>query len=120
MRLFFAMLLLALLGGLLSACADRPAVAPAAPAAVAVAPAAPAAPTPADDTDRRLRAQGYTVQVKNDQKVYCRREEKLGSRVSGRTVCATAEQIKSAADDAAASAEYLQRMSGTGCTNPCH
>ena len=148
LRLLFLSCATALLCGCADKAAVAPAasapvaVAPVAVAPVAVAPVAgvpsgaaatpdPSAPAAAaadtakaktvslDETDRHLRLQGYTPQMRDGQKVYCRREETLGSRVGGKTVCSTPEQIKAAADEAQASSDYLRRMSGTGCSNPC-
>jgi hypothetical protein len=76
---------------------------PAAPAAAAKA-AAPAADaektsvvvqsTPeVDPLEKHFLAEGYKMEMRNGEKVFCRREEELGSRLGGRKVCSTAQQL---------------------------
>ncbi|HEY0768680.1 MAG TPA: hypothetical protein VGD47_12040 [Steroidobacteraceae bacterium] len=73
--------------------------APAAPVAAATTPAATAtAPTPAtpgvDPEEKRLLAAGYRMQLRHGEKMFCRREEEIGSRLGGREVCRTKEQLR--------------------------
>jgi hypothetical protein len=113
MRLRAGLLTLIGISAVSSALADPPAPAPAtAPASAAAGPAAaatsptPAAPVaaptaavitaPADDDllDRHLRSEGYKVEMRNGQKMYCRKEDVLGSRLGAAKTCSTAEQLK--------------------------
>jgi hypothetical protein len=95
--------------------------APSAPAATAApaatpAPATPqaapaAAATPAiDPEERRLLAAGYRMQMRHGEKVFCRREEVLGSRLEGKMNCSTAQQLKSTQEQAQEAAQRLQRQ----------
>jgi hypothetical protein len=89
---------------------------PAAPAAVAVpAPAAAATPAPAiaatppttsatgasheataaiDPREKLLRLKGYRLEMRHGEKMYCRSEEVLGSRLAGRKVCGTVQELE--------------------------
>ncbi len=59
------------------------------------APVAPALAKPViDPEERRLIAQGYKPEMRNGEKVFCRREQTLGSRLGEAKHCATAEQLK--------------------------
>ena len=53
------------------------------------------APADEDLLDKHLRSEGYKVEMRNGQKMYCRKEEVLGTRLGGSTkACSTAEQLK--------------------------
>ncbi|SRR6266436_5294088 len=85
--------------------------APATPAPVTPQTAPAAAATPAiDPEERRLLAQGYRMQMRHGEKVFCRREEVLGSRLEGKMNCSTAQQLKSTQDQAQEAAQRLQRQ----------
>jgi hypothetical protein len=58
--------------------------------AAAVSPPAPAV----DQSDKHFLAEGYKMQMRNGQKMFCRREEQLGSRLGGALTCNTAEELK--------------------------
>ena len=118
--------LLACLGACIAnlAFADDPPAAPAgapAPAAVsatatpatpasavaATQPASPAKPTPAvvvtadlDSKEKHFLAEGYKVEMHHGQKLYCRREEVLGSRLGAQKNCSTVEQLEQTEQDA--------------------
>jgi hypothetical protein len=104
MRLWAGLLTLIGVGAVSLALADPPTPAtPSTPAAVAPAAAPAAAPTAAvvtapsadDLLDRHLRSEGYQVEMRNGQKMYCRKQEVLGTRLGGATkTCGTAEQLK--------------------------
>jgi len=67
--------------------------------AAAASPPAPAV----DQTEKHFLAEGYKMQMRSGQKVFCRREEQLGSRLGGALNCNTAEelsQIETQAKDA--------------------
>src|SRR6185369_9947812 len=134
MRLSLGVLVCLGISALCAACADKPtkassaaaapppvsAPAPAAAPAAAPAPAAPAAAKLADaDEDRHFRAQGYTLKMHEGEKLWCRHEEVLGSRVGGKLVCSTPEQIRVTEQQSKDITESVQRSSRTGCTKPC-
>jgi hypothetical protein len=89
--------------------ADEPAAPAATPAPAATAPAADApnsvlipppaaaAKTAAADEEaevKRLRARGYRLEKRDGNEVWCRKEDTMGTRLGGHTVCRTAEQIR--------------------------
>ncbi len=88
--------------------ADEPPAPAATPAAVAAAPtataqdtaltappaAAKAAPVDEEAAAKRLRARGYRLEKRDGHEVWCRREDTLGTRLGGHTVCRTAEEIR--------------------------
>jgi len=86
-------------------------------APAAQAPAAPqsdrGAPTVAkptiDPEEKRLIAQGYKPEMLNGQKVFCRREQTLGSRLGEAKHCATAEQLKISQQESHDVIEKIQR-----------
>jgi hypothetical protein len=92
--------------------AGSPAAPPAAPAPAAgatqssvtvPATAMPSAAPEGDQAAKHFLAEGYKMQMRNGQKVFCRREEQLGSRLGGALNCNTAEelnQIETQAKDA--------------------
>jgi len=91
--------------------AAAPMAAPATPAPATPQAAPAAAATPAiDPEERRLLAQGYRMQMRRGEKVFCRREEVLGSRLEGKMNCSTAQQLKSTQDQAQEAAQRLQRQ----------
>lgn len=63
-----------------------------------------------EDTEKRLRSQGYKPEVHNGSKVYCRKETELGSRFPSK-VCATPEQIANANKDSQDALDKVQRQS---------
>jgi hypothetical protein len=132
MRLQAGLLTLMGIGAVSMALADPPTPAPtseAQPASAAAGPAAaPASPTPAapaspptaavitapaddDLLDRHLRSEGYKVEMHNGQKIYCRKEDVLGSRLGASTkTCGTAEQLKITEAQAHELVERTQRQ----------
>jgi hypothetical protein len=64
--------------------------------ATATAPAtAPAdADAEAARVEKRMHARGYTTRMRNGEKVFCKREEVLGSRLSGAVHCMTADEAR--------------------------
>ena len=108
-------------GAMSLALADPPA--PSAPAAATPAPAAeapktdPAAKPAASEMDpleKHFRAEGYQVRMKDGEKLFCKREEVLGSRLSAGMKCATVEALKAREDQDQQSAERAQRAARTG------
>jgi hypothetical protein len=111
------------------AAAATPAELPAAavnPPAAAKAATAPAATAPtsdqpgkhfrgtlwtADPYEEHFLAEGYKAELHNDEKMFCRREEPVGSRIGGRKVCWTLEQLKVTETSTRESIERWQRVS---------
>ena len=78
-----------------AAAAAAPTTPPLTSAAGATPKAASAAATPAiDPEEKRLIGLGYKPEMRNGEKVFCRREQTLGSRLGEAKHCATAEQLK--------------------------
>lgn len=95
--------------------AAQPAATPAAPAADAAKATAPtAAAQEMDQLEKHFRAQGYVVRMKDGEKLFCKREEVLGSRLSAGMKCATAEALKVREDQDQQAAERAQRAARTG------
>ena len=89
-----------------------------APASAATAPpaAAPAgeSPKPAAATDPRVKqllAKGYRPETRNGEKLYCKTEEVIGSRIAAKRVCGTVDELQNREQnykDAAQSAQQHQ------------
>ncbi len=112
--------------GLISlAYADPPAQAPAAAASQPAAPQASAASATAPATvkpeadskaqqvlvqstpevdvlEKHFLSEGYKMEMHNGEKVFCRREEQLGSRLGAQKVCGTAQQLQATEREAQA------------------
>ena len=71
------------------------------------------------DQDQHFRSMGYSLQMHDGDKLWCRREESLGSRVGGKLFCSTPEQLRQIEQQAKDTAESVQRNSRTGCLKPC-
>jgi hypothetical protein len=78
---------------------QQPAAAPSS-SAPAAAPATAAATPPAkpavDPDEKRLIAMGYRPEMRNGERVFCRREEVLGSRLSVKKLCGTPKDLQAA------------------------
>jgi hypothetical protein len=86
------------------------ATAPASPAAVTppvTAPAsAAAAKTPEiDQVDKHFLSEGYKMEMRHGEKVFCRREDVLGSRLGAQKFCSTAQQLTATEREAKASVD---------------
>jgi hypothetical protein len=92
-----------------AAAAPTPAPATPAPATPQAAPAAAATPA-IDPEEKRLLAEGYRMQMRHGEKMFCRREEVLGSRLEGKMSCTTAAQLQATRDRAREAAERAQRQ----------
>ena len=107
-----AIALLTLLGAAAAAQADQPAATPAAapssavPAAAATSAAASSAAdsaakpsvtvqgTPVEDPlEKHFLSEGYKMEMRNGEKVFCRREEQIGTRLGGAKVCGTVQEL---------------------------
>jgi len=74
-------------------------------AATATAPVKPAV----DPEERRLIGMGYKPEMRHGEKVFCRREQTLGSRLGEAKHCATAEQLKISQQETHDVIEKIQR-----------
>ena len=86
------------------------------PAATATTPDAQASPASAatakpavDPEERRLIGMGYKPEMRHGEKVFCRREQTLGSRLGEAKHCATAEQLKISQQETHDVIEKIQR-----------
>ena len=70
---------------------------------------APAAKPAVDPEEQRLMAQGYRPRMRHGQKVFCRTEAELGSRLGGQEVCATVAELKAHHDAVREEIEREQR-----------
>ena len=95
--------------------AAAPAVAPATPpasapaAAPATAAATSAAKSALDADEKHFISEGYKPEMRNGQKVFCRREQVLGSRLGEAKHCATIEQLKVSEQESKDVTEQVQR-----------
>lgn len=127
----------AVLGGLgigaacagLAACADQAPVNPPPPSTPVAATAAPvvvvaaapgAAPAAAQDPaaaalEQHFLSEGYKIEVHNGQKMYCRREETMGTHLgSSQKYCSTPEQLTANEAQAQELVQRYQRQQTTG------
>jgi hypothetical protein len=138
MRPFIALLASVAAGVTSFAFANPPAAAPAAQstnvtpqAASTPASATPSATTATPDTkpavvvtstpeqdalEKHFLAEGYKEVMHNGEKMFCRQEEQLGSRLGGRKVCGTAQQLMVTEQQAQASVDRntMQQNNPTG------
>ena len=63
-----------------------------------------------DLEEKRLIAQGYRPEMRNGEKVFCRRDEELGSRLSGVKHCGTVAELKTAQATNREEVERAQRV----------
>ena len=131
MRVFIGVLACIGIGAASVSMAD-PAEAPksATPAATTAAPAAPtSAATPAtpaapgvtvttnapseaqEQLERHFLSEGYKSEMHGSQKVFCRREDTIGTRLGASKNCGTIDQLKQQEDLAAQAAHSVQRTS---------
>ncbi|TLZ47925.1 MAG: hypothetical protein E6K32_00125 [Gammaproteobacteria bacterium] len=85
-----------------------PAAAPAPPATTpssATQTPAPAKPA-VDPEEKRLLAQGYRAKMRHGEKIFCRTEPELGSRLGGKEICGTVADLKA---QQASTREEIQR-----------
>ncbi len=108
-----------------SPAAPAASTATAAPAAAApkssVTVTAAATPPPAapevDQTDKHFLAEGYKMQMRNGEKVFCRREDPpVGTHFGGAVTCNTAEVLKQIEVQAHATLERAQNQQSSGPT----
>ncbi|HEY2809371.1 MAG TPA: hypothetical protein VGI91_11315 [Steroidobacteraceae bacterium] len=97
-----------------AATASAPATAPAAPAASAAVSAAPAAAAAAaapetSMMDKKMISRGYKPAMAGNDRVYCRKEDQIGTHLPPKKVCLTAQQAEQAEHDAKEITEQMQR-----------
>ncbi len=80
-----------------------------APSATATSAATAPAKPAIDPEEKRLIAEGYRPEMHNGEKVFCRREQTLGSRLGEAKHCATAEQLKVSQQETHDVIEKIQR-----------
>jgi hypothetical protein len=61
--------------------------------------------TEEDPLGKYLIAKGYKMEMHNGEKVFCRREEQLGSHLGGQKICGTAEQLNFTEQEAKAAVQ---------------
>ena len=107
----FAATVLACLGvGAASgALGDPPASPPTTTPSSATQTPAPAKPA-VDPEEKRLIAQGYRAKMRHGEKVFCRTEPELGSRLGGKEICGTVADLKA---QQASTREEIQRQQRT-------
>lgn len=82
-------------------------------APAAAAPSATARKLDEAQVEKELRAQGYLPQMRNGEKIFCRRESVRGSRLPGPLVCMSAEQAETMARETQRDTERMQQRSGS-------
>jgi hypothetical protein len=81
------------------------------PAQSSAASTTAAAKSAEDDAEaKRLMAQGYKPETRGGTKVWCRREEELGSRLTPHKTCGTAEELKMTIHENQEVVEHIQRV----------
>jgi hypothetical protein len=67
-----------------------------------------------DPLEKHFLAEGYRIEMHNGERLLCRREEELGSRLAGRMVCSTPQQLNQTEQEAKAAYQRGQSQQ----TNP--
>jgi hypothetical protein len=108
--------ILAFIGAGAIAVADPPSPTPTQSAASAATPPTPVASAPHETTaaidprEKNLRLKGYRLEMRHGVKMYCRNEEVLGSRLGGRKICGTVEDLQEREHLSREMAESAQRL----------
>jgi hypothetical protein len=84
------------------------AAAPATPAAPAVTITA-ATPDAQEQLERHFLSEGYKSEMHGSQKVFCRREDTIGTRLGASKNCGTVDELKQQEDLAAQATHNIQR-----------
>ena len=94
--------------------ASTPAAAPNTAAASATAAAATAAPAEEADAalEKRLTNSGYKPRMRNGTKVWCKRQDELGSRLGAQEVCATPDEWRRTFRANQEVVEHIQKIDG--------
>ncbi len=95
--------------------APSTAATPAAPVSAATAPTAATVTTTAssgqEQLERHFLSEGYKSEMHGSQKVFCRREDTIGTRLGASKNCGTVDQLKQQEDLAAQASHNVQRTS---------
>jgi hypothetical protein len=89
--------------------AAAPASAAAAAPTVSATGESPKAAATPDHREQLLMARGYRAEMLNGEKVYCKTEQVLGSRIAAKKVCGTVEALQSREQDSKNVAERIQQ-----------
>jgi len=94
--------------------ASSPAAATSTAAASATAAAATAAPAEEADAalEKRLTNSGYKPRMRNGTKVWCKRQDELGSRLGAQEVCATPDEWRRTFRANQEVVEHIQKIVG--------
>ena len=90
------------------AAAAKPVAPSAAPAATEHAAPVVVSAAEMDQEEKHFLSEGYKVEMRNGEKVYCRREQVLGSHLGGQKQCASGQQLMFIEKDSARQAEHAQ------------
>lgn len=94
--------------GATAAPSAAPAAAPSA-ATTASPPATKAAAAEIDPREKHFLSEGYKPEMHNGVKLFCRREEVLGSRLAAGKICATPERLERIEAEARQAVEHVQQ-----------
>ena len=61
--------------------------------------------------ERHLLAKGYHMEMRDGQKMFCRREDQLGTRLGNAKACSTPQTLKAAEDRTQEAAHDMQKSS---------
>lgn len=131
MRLVVGMFTCLGLAALTSALADPPAAQPQASApAAAPSASAPAAASTASTNqaaaeeaakaaevsskEKHFMSEGYRPEMHNGEKIFCRKESVLGSRLASQKICGSIDQLEAAERETRADVEQAQRQQSNG------
>lgn len=64
-----------------------------------------------DQWERHLLAKGYHMEMRDGQKMFCRREDQLGTRLGNAKACSTPQTLKAAEDRTQDAAHDIQKSS---------
>jgi hypothetical protein len=70
-----------------------------------------------DALEKHFLSEGYKVEMHNGEKLFCRREEQLGSRLGGYKNCGTAEQLSFTEQEAKAAVQRGQSQQNNPSTH---
>jgi hypothetical protein len=79
------------------------------PTSTAAPSASPQQTTTMDLREKMLKSKGYHLEMQHGEKMYCRTEEVMGSRLGGKKTCGTVEQLEDREHRSKEMAESAQR-----------
>lgn len=100
--------------------AAAPAPAGAIPSGVTITGARPVPPAAPDLSldEKHFLAEGYKLEMRHGEKVFCRREETLGTRLGSEKVCSSVIQLKATEQQAKASVDRSMMQQNNPSNNP--